>query len=431
MKMAWKNILSRKFSSVKVMISIVIMVIILCVFTAYTIALEEESQRIVYSYRSGHYYYTSNYDLLNEKTIDKIKTVDNINHINNYAYYERENGLKSMVFTINGIKYQCEHIAYDGGISNSVNTANVSLHSGNLAFYEQGNIISSNAKAEANYRWIDGNIMTVGIDSVTDNEIILSNAFLKEFGLRANILGENISIKIRNKNYNMKVVGILSDNYYKLTGNLRPSHFIMSVDSDVYKDLYAVGDMDFYTEIYMSDYMTSKTVAEDLVKKAGLLKFTSGSDYGLAMASTVTIVGNVLTGVMVTVGLAIICSLVLNIIFSMRFMIIKKSNYYGIISAYGVKNRGIFNIMFFEIGIIAVLAIIVAYGISYALVYLLDFILSGMLGIGVVFTWTNFLITLVVAFGFTCMVVLAVTLVNFIIFTKKNTISLLKHGMEG
>ena len=54
MLIAWKNIMARKWSSTKVALSILAMVIIMCIFTAYSIALGEETERITKSYRSAH-----------------------------------------------------------------------------------------------------------------------------------------------------------------------------------------------------------------------------------------------------------------------------------------------------------------------------------------------------------------------------------------
>lgn len=148
------------------------------------------------------------------------------------------------------------------------------------------------------------------------------------------------------------------------------------------------------------------------------------------MSTTVRIIASILNGIMATVGLGIISALILNIVYSMRFMMKKKNNFYAIMQVYGMDKKMMFNIMFCEMLILSLLASIVAYGISYGLVYLLDYLLSSMVGIGVFFGWLNFLVTFIIAVVFTMCVVAIVCLINYSLYYKRSTSRMLRNTME-
>lgn len=431
LRMAWRNIRARKFSSMKVTISMIIIVIILCVFTSYSIALGEESHSVIFSYRSGHYFLIDSAQMMSGVTFDNVKGIDNINHINNYGVYSYDNTLKSIGISIGGVDYRCEHSSFSdigGSLNNSIR---YNLHTGQISIYDNSRLIGGNDIAEAEYRWEDPSLIMAGSDELIGNNIMLSEYFLDEFGLDESVLGQKMSLSMGENTYSEFVIsGILNKNFYKLTGKEKANHILMSKDASMYEVVKNSNNIRYYTEVYVSDYMSSKTVAEDILEKAGVASLTTGSDYGLAMASTVTIVQGILNGVMGSVGAGIVLALFLNIIFSMRFMVIKKANYYGIVSAYGMNNKGLFLLIFFEMAILAIIAIALAYLVSYGLIYLLDFTLTSLIGLGVVFTWQNFLITFVVAFIFTPLVVLSVTLVNYSLIAKKHVVSLLRHGID-
>lgn len=433
MIMTLKNLWARKGTSLKVIISFTIMITILCVFMTYLIALDNESKDIVYGYRSGHYYRTNNEELLSGVELENIKSIKNINRIVNYAALEPVHGIYDVeIIDSNGKYHRCYHTGYQqGSTPPNATTQEVILHEGYIDFIDNESIITPNDLAESEYRWKNPSLIEKGSDAVVANEILLSSAVIKEYKLK-DIINTEISISYMGKIYGgIKVIGILGDSYHMLTGNERSAHMIMSLESDLYHDLSESASMAFYTELDIIDYITSQSVANDLASVAGIIDYSVGSEYGLAMASTVSIVNIVITGVMVTVGLGIITALLLNVLTSMGFLMVKKSNYYGILRAYGVQRYTLFNMMFLEIFILAMISAFIAYGLTYAIVALLDIAMASLIGIGVTFTPLNIGMTFFVAIVSSAILACLVALVNYAIIVRKDIVKLLKFTIEG
>lgn len=428
MNIAWKNIMARKMSSAKVAISIFAMVIIMCIFTAYSIALSDETERIVMSYRSGHNFIAETSAPVASERIKKIKELKGVSDVAEITVFRNINNLRGMTFYIDEKEYKCDHSYYDEDLNFGSDYYVNKFHFGDFAFVKPDeHIVLSHHKEELTYRFPNSQPILMGKDTVSDDEIIVSEYFLKEFGLDTSIINKSLTIKIGKKTYSdLQIVGIMDKHFYQLT-NTYEQYFIASEESTLYKDMSK--NSKFLTKVYVEDYEMSESLLNDLIK-LGLVKITPGSEYGLSSATTAKIISNILTGVMATVGVGIISALTLNIIYSMRFMITKKSNFYGIMQAYGLKSKRIFEILFCEMFILSLFAIVFAYAISYGLVFLLDFLLSSMVGIGVFFSWSNFLITFSVAVCFTLLVVLVVSLINYSIYYKRSTQKLLKNTME-
>lgn len=421
MRLAWKNIMARKMTTAKVMVSMVFMIIIMCVFTAYSVAIGDESTNIIESYRAGHYLsvYTGSREL-DDKKMNELSEIDGVGYVTEYGQFNNRKGLESLAFVVDGDPYTADNIynPNDGILSK--------MYDGNISFVEgDTSIMSKNDFEEMGYRWTNATHIAYGTDKLSSpNDIILSQYLIEELGLGGSIVGKSISIEYQGKSYdNLKVVGIASKELYKLTANMR-QHIIARYDSP----LANIGIIKHTAYAYLDNFMKVKIVANQMTEHPfGIVNV--GTEYGISMATTITIIGSLLVAVMTTIGLAIIGALTLNIVISMRYMIIKKANFYGILSAYGMKDRGVFNVLFFEMLFVALLAGVVAYIVSYALLYLLDFIIATTLGIGVIFSWANFVITLAVALIFTMMVVMAVTIINYVTFLKKNTAKLLNKSI--
>lgn len=420
MRLAWKNIMARKMTTAKVMVSMVFMIIIMCVFTAYSVAIGDESTDIIESYRAGHYLsvYTGSQELSKQKK-QELLDIDGVGYVTEYGAYNNRKGLESLEFVVDGRSYSAD------GVYNQNDGIITKMYDGGISFVE-GNtsIMTANDLEEMNYRWLNASATDYGVDKLDNpNDIILSTYLIDELGLSGSIVGKSITIKYGGKSYkNLKVVGIASKELYKLTANMR-EHIIARYDSP----LAQIGTIKHTAYVYLDNFMQVKMIAKQMMEhRYGLVNV--GTEYGISMATTITIIGSLLVAVMTTIGLAIIGALTLNIVISMRYMIIKKANFYGILSAYGMKDRGVFNVLFFEMMFVALLAGVVAYIVSYALLYLLDFIIATTLGIGVIFSWANFVITLAVALIFTMIVVMAVTIINYMTFLKKNTAKLLNKS---
>lgn len=433
MIMTIKNLWARKATSIKVIISFTIMITILCVFMTYLIALDNESKEIVYGYRSGHYYKTHNEELVSGIELENIQSIKNVNKIINYASLEPVHGIYDVEIITDSTDYhRCYHTGYQQGDTPiNATTQEIILHKGFIDFVDRASIITPNDVTESDYRWVNPMLIAQGTDKVVGNEIILSAAMIREYKL-GDVYGKEIAISYMGTIYDgIKVVGVLNDSYHLLTGNEKSAHMIMSLESDLYQSASSSASMAYYTELNIIDYMTSQSVANDLASVAGIIDFSVGSEYGLAMASTVSIVNIVITGVMVTVGLGIIVALLLNVLTSMGFLMIKKSNYYGILRAYGVQRYTLFNMMFLEIFILAMISAFIAYGLTYAIVALLDIAMASLIGIGVTFTPLNIGMTFFVAIVSSAILACLVALVNYAIIVRKDIVKLLKFTIEG
>lgn len=423
MGMAWKNIMSRKFSSTKVIISMVVMIIILCIFTTYSVALADESTRVINSYRAGHYYLISEDEQLTESAYKNLRKIENIDKIDNYMVC---NASADGGYTLN-----IDGEDYNYFFSDAFNRYKY----GKLAFYNNTSFISNNEVQEFKYRWKNnGNILKEGSSVLSGNSVVISERLIEELKIPKSCLNKPVILKSSDGTtiYEGVISGIVDKRYYDLTDHEQSTHLFMNANHEsVPAYIEKVQNyVEYETKVFIKDYLVSQQVARDLVAKAGIINFRPGSEYGLAMATTSTIVSNVLVGAMSTIGLAIIVALIINILISMRFIINKKSNYYGIINAYGAKKKKILGIMFCEMLIISLISIVVAYAISYAITYALDAILSTLINFGVIFSWYNFLITLAVALIFTSSLSVIITAINYSALSKKSTIKLLKYGND-
>lgn len=434
MIMTLKNLWARKSTSLKVIISFTIMITIMCVFMTYLIALESESKDIVYSYRSGHYIKTVNSEFLSGASLEDVKEIDNVNKVVNFATLEPVHGIYDLeIITSDGEYHRCYHSSYQqGNVPPNATTQDIIMHRGFIDFMDSnsGSIIQPNDIMESDYRWDNPDLIAQGKDEVKGNEILLSKALVNEYRLNGT-LNQEIEIHYMNERFKVKVVGILGDKYHLLTGNEQSAQMVMSVESDLYKAFSIKPEMAFYTELHIVDYLTSQAVAQDVISEAGIINFSMGSEYGLAMASTISIVNIVITGVMASVGIGIVVALLLNVLTSMGFLMTKKSNYYGILRAYGVQRYTLFNMMFLEIFILAIISALVAYGLTYAIVAIMDIALASMIGIGVTFTPLNVGMTFILAIGSSGILASLVALVNYIKIVRKDITVLLRYSIEG
>lgn len=436
MIMTIKNLWARKSTSLKVIISFTVMITVLCVFMTYLIAFNNESESIIFSYRSGHYYVTENESMLSGTNYDNLSKIDNINDIVNYARLDPVHGIFDIkIIDSKGVEHECKHSGYyDGEAPSGATAKEIIMHKGNIDFIDgthgYKSLITANDKLEADYRWENVSLVMSGNDSVKGNEIIVSKLFVDEMKL-SSPLGQNISIVYNDVQYdNIEIVGILNNRFYDLTGNEKSPHMIMSAESEIYQAINIRSDVKFYTEVGITNYLTSKNVANDLVTKAGRTNIFSGSDYGLAMASTLSIVNIIMTGVMLTVGLCIVTALLLNVLVNMGFIMVKKSNYYGILRAYGLKRYKLFNMMFLEIFILSMISAVVAYAMTYGIVAILDIAMASLIGIGVTFTPLNVGVTFIAALLSASILSAFVSLINYLIVVRKKVITLLKYTPE-
>lgn len=433
MLIAWKNIMARKWSSAKVALSILAMVIIMCIFTSYSIALGEETDKITKSYRSAHNVIIETTAPLVDDKLERAKNVDGIGFVSELAFCRNLEGFKGMTFTIDGDgkEYQCKHkIDHDDVVYRS-------LHSGNFAFYSlSANIITDYHEEELSYRWKGEKSLIAGRDYFNSNdEIVVSESFvneLQELGFSGDILNKKLTIAINNQQFTSTVVGILNSHFYMLT-DTTSQHFIVPNGSN-YFSFFEENDsfFNFQTKLYIKEYKLQDKLIED-IKSLVILNAKDiylGDEYGLSMSTTVMLIGSILNGIMATVGLGIISALILNIMYSMRFMMKKKNNFYAIMQVYGMDKKKMFFILFWEMVILSLFSSIIAYAISYGLVYLLDYLMSSMVGVGVIFGWINFLVTFAIAVIFTLLVVLMVSLINYSLYYKRSTSKMLRTTME-
>lgn len=433
MLIAWKNIMARKWSSTKVALSILAMVIIMCIFTAYSIALGEETERITKSYRSAHNVIIETTTPIDSKKVEQAKNIEGIGNVAEILVCRNTKNLRGMSFVIGGKEYSCNHDYYDGNLQIGIDEYENKMHTGDFAFVNEGEVIvQSHHQEELEYRFEDNDCLLAGTDKVSGNEIVVSEYFLQEFELGQDILNTNIIVKLAGKGYVVKVVGILNSHFFELTDTFE-QHFIACKDSEIYNSYFSkeFGNSKYFTKLYLKEVKLNDKLLDD-VKDLHIFsaKIKLGSQYGLSMSTTVRIIASILNGIMATVGLGIISALILNIVYSMRFMMKKKNNFYAIMQVYGMDKKMMFNIMFCEMLILSLLASIVAYGISYGLVYLLDYLLSSMVGIGVFFGWLNFLVTFIIAVVFTMCVVAIVCLINYSLYYKRSTSRMLRNTME-
>ncbi len=434
MLIAWKNIMARKWSSAKVALSILAMVIIMCIFTAYSVALSEETERITKSYRSAHNIIIETTLPITDTKIDQIKNIDDISGVSQIAICRNVNNLLGMSFDIENKHYECEHDYYEGNLQIGIDPYVNNLHYGDFAFVPNDEkIIQPHHEEELDYRFDDNKCMLLGKDSVGDNEIIISEYFLQEFELDTSVMSKFLNINLAGQTYSYKIVGIINAHTYELTNTI-DQHFIVSKNSSLFKYFESINtsNIKYQTKLYMKGFKLNDKLLDD-IRGLGIINVKSielGSEYGLSMSTTVRIISSILNGIMATVGLGIISALVLNIMYSMRFMMKKKNNFYAIMQVYGMDKQKLFTILFCEMFILSMFAAIVAYALSYGLVFLMDYLLSSMVGVGVFFGWANFLITFAIAVLFTLGVVLAVCLINYSLLFKRSTIKMLRNSME-
>lgn len=433
MLIAWKNIVARKWSSVKVALSIFAMVIIMCIFTAYSIALGEETERITKSYRSAHNVIIETSSPVDSKKLEQAKNIDGVGNVAEILACRNTKNLRGMSFVIEGKKYSCSHEYYDGNLQIGVDEYVNKMHAGDFAFVKADeSIVQPHHQEELGYRFKDNECLLAGKDKVSGNEIVVSEYFLQEFELEQSILNKDMIIRLAGNDYSVKIVGIMNSHFYELTDTF-DQHFIACNDSEIYKNYFSkeFGNSKYLTKLYLKEVKLNDKLLDD-VKDLHIFaaNIKLGSHYGLSMSTTVRIIASILNGIMATVGLGIISALILNIVYSMRFMMKKKNNFYAIMQVYGMDKKMMFNILFCEMLILSLIASTVAYGISYGLVYLLDFLLSSMVGVGVFFGWLNFLVTFIIAVVFTMCVVAIVCLINYSLYYKRSTSKMLRNTME-
>ena len=109
MLIAWKNIMARKWSSAKVVLSILAMVVIMCIFTAYSVALGDETERITKSYRSAHNIIIETTLPLSNQKLQQVKNIDGISNVAEVAICRNVKNLRGISIDIDGKNCVCDH----------------------------------------------------------------------------------------------------------------------------------------------------------------------------------------------------------------------------------------------------------------------------------------------------------------------------------
>ena len=435
MLIAWKNIMARKWSSAKVVLSILAMVVIMCIFTAYSVALGDETERITKSYRSAHNIIIETTLPLSNQKLQQVKNIDGISNVAEVAICRNVKNLRGISIDIDGKNCVCDHDYYDGNLQIGIDPYVNNLHYGDFAFVGNNQkIVQPHHEEELDFRFKGDKCLLLGKDSVSDNEIIVSEYFLQEFELDGTILNKTLNLIIGGDSYSFTVVGIMNMHFYELTNTI-DQHFIANNNSALFQDYFLKNNkanIKYQTKLYLKEAKLDDKIVDSVrdLKIFNLKSISLGSHYGLSMATTVKIISSILNGIMATVGLGIIGALVLNILYSMQFMMKKKNNFYAIMQVYGMDKQKLFTTMFCEMFILSMFAAVIAYCLNYGLVFLLDYLLSSMVGVGVFFGWANFLITFAIAVIFTLGVVALVCLINYSMLFKRSTIKMLKNSME-
>lgn len=401
-KLSLFNVWIKRKSYVKVLINFILVFVILCVTVIYSVIISELHKKVIDNNSSLNRLYIN--ENMDKETLREIQSYDNVRNIILMTKFI-PNNISNYFLIINDKKIELNNPVYS-----SIDIIDINSQT-----------LSANYSIEFENKFKQS-IFKYGKDIENVDEMIVCESFFDYIGMQydENIINTNIQLFCDDTIvYSKKIVGILDSRIQDLS---LYNNSLLCIKDDL-SDCSEV-----VIEISLKDFSKSNSTLATLKNKYNY-------DYlflGNGILESITMIINqkeFISNFLSLVCFVIVIVFLLNIIQNQILLFSKNTGFYGVLKAQGASKRKIFWLIFAELFMICLIAMIISFLLSIFIMELLKSTLALIIGLEIVLPSIMTLFFLLILFVLlTLLFTLSITITIYMFFIKKPSIELLKIG---
>lgn len=401
-KLSLFNVWIKRKSYIKVLINFILIFVILCVTVIYSVIISELHDNVIDNNSSLNRLYING--KMDNQTLREIQSYDNVRNIILMTKLIPDNTSKYFLI-INDEKIELNNPVYSSIDIIDINSKTLS---------ENYSIEFENKFKQSVFKY--------GKDIENVDEMIVCESFFDYIGMQydENIINSNVQLLCDDTIvYSKKIIGILDSRIQDLS---MYNNSLICIKDDLSDCLEAV------IEISLKDFSKSYSTL-------AMLKIKYNCDYlflGNGVLESITMIINqkkFISNFLSLVCFVIVIVFLLNIIQNQILLFSKNTGFYGVLKAQGASKRKIFWLIFAELFMICLIAMIISFLLSIFIMELLKSTLALIIGLEIILPSILTLFFLLILFVLlTFLFALSITIIIYMLYIKKPSIELLKIG---
>lgn len=401
-KLSLFNVWIKRKSYVKVLINFILVFVILCVTVFYSVIISELHKKVIDNNSSLNRLYIN--ENMDKETLREIQSYDNVRNIILMTKFI-PNNISKYFLIINDKKIELNNPVYS-----SIDIIDINSQT-----------LSANYSIEFENKFKQS-IFKYGKDIENVDEMIVCESFFDYIGMQydENIINTNIQLFCDDTIvYSKKIVGILDSRIQDLS---MYNNSLLCIKDDL-SDCSEV-----VIEISLKDFSKSNSTLATLKNKYNC-------DYlflGNGILESITMIinqKNFIGSFLSLVCFVIVIVFLLNIIQNQILLFSKNTGFYGVLKAQGASKRKIFWLIFAELFMICLIAMIISFLLTIFIIALLKSTLALIIGLEIVLPSILTLFFILMLFVLlTLLFTLSITITIYMFYIKKPSIELLKIG---
>lgn len=402
LKLSLFNVWIKRKSYVKVLINFILVFVILCVTVIYSVIISELHKKVIDNNSSLNRLYIN--ENMDKETLREIQSYDNVRNIILMTKFI-PNNISKYFLIINDKKIELNNPVYSSIDIIDINSKTLS---------ENYSIEFENKFKQSVFKY--------GKDIENVDEMIVCESFFDYIGMQydENIINSNVQLLCDDTIvYSKKIIGILDSRIQDLS---MYNNSLICIKDDLSDCLEAV------IEISLKDFSKSYSTL-------AMLKIKYNCDYlflGNGVLESITMIINqkkFISNFLSLVCFVIVIVFLLNIIQNQILLFSKNTGFYGVLKAQGASKRNIFWLIFAELFMICLIAMIISFLLSIFIIELLKSTLVLIIGLEIVLPSILTLFFILMLFVLlTLLFTLSITIIIYMFYIKKPSIELLKIG---
>lgn len=402
LKLSLFNVWIKRKSYVKVLINFILVFVILCVTVIYSVIISELHKKVIDNNSSLNRLYIN--ENMDKETLREIQSYDNVRNIILMTKFI-PNNISKYFLIINDKKIELNNPVYSSIDIIDINSKTLS---------ENYSIEFENKFKQSVFKY--------GKDIENVDEMIVCESFFDYIGMQydENIINSNVQLLCDDTIvYSKKIIGILDSRVQDLS---MYNNSLLCIKDDL-SDCSEV-----VIEISLKDFSKSNSTL-------AILKNKYNCDYlflGNGILESITMIinqKNFIGRFLSLVCFVIVLVFLLNIIQNQILLFSKNTGFYGVLKAQGASKRKIFWLIFAELFMICLIAMIISFLLSIFIIELLKSTLVLIIGLEIVLPSILTLFFILMLFVLlTLLFTLSITIIIYMFCIKKPSIELLKIG---
>lgn len=400
LKLSLFNVWTKRRSYVKVLINFMLVFVILCVTVNYSVIISELHKNAIDNNSSLNRIYIK--DHMDKETLREIQSYDNVRNIILMTKYI-PNNTGNYFLIINDEKIELKNPVYSSFDIIDINSKT----------------LSDNYSIEFENKY-NQSIFKYGKDIENVDEMIVCESLFDYIGIQYNesIINSNVQLLCDDTIvYSKRIIGILDSRIQDLS---MYNNSLLCIKEDLSNCSEVV------TEISLKDFSeTESTLA--------MLKNEYNCEFlflGNSILESITMIINqkdFIGSFLSLICFVIVIVFLLNIIQNQILLFSKNTGFYGVLKAQGTSKQKIFWLVFAELFIICLTAMIISFSLSILIMVLLKSTLALIIGLEIILPSILTLFFLLMLYVLlTLLFTLSITIIIYMLYIKKPSIELLK-----